>query len=90
MGFLYQMVQAEDPIEVVLFLTRGEKTISYPRLDQLYLINGWANVLDNYGLLMLVKQMRIDGLIVHKGGGLSRGPNWRKPVFKEGAKYFVD
>lgn len=87
MSTITDLIAVEDPKEVVLFLTRGEGGISYPRLDGLYNRNGWVNIRNNYELLRLVSDMRKQGLIVEVGGGFKRGPNWREPEFKGGKEY---
>lgn len=87
MNTIKDVVVAEDPREVVLFLTRGEGGISYPRLDGLYNRNGWANISNNIELLRLVDQMIKEGLLMQRLGGVKRGPNWREPRFKEGKVY---
>ncbi|AYG47013.1 hypothetical protein DV532_23045 [Pseudomonas sp. Leaf58] len=90
MSTITDLIAAEDPKEVVLFLTRGEGGISYPRLDGLYNRNDWVNIRNNYELLRLVSDMRKQGLIIEAGGGFKRGPNWREPKFKGGKVYTFD
>ncbi len=83
------IVAAESPREVVLFLTRN-RSISYPSLDRLYSRNNWINVENNLELLKLVEAMKLDGSIEHSGGGLRKGTNWKEPSFLTENKYPID
>ncbi|WP_321838204.1 hypothetical protein [Pseudomonas kulmbachensis] len=81
------VIIAETPRDVVLFVTRGDKAISYPMLDRLYCTNNWINISNNLELLKLVGSMVSEGLIVEVGGGLRKGPNWIEPAFMTEKKY---
>lgn len=83
------IVAAENPREVVLFVTRNEG-ISYPALDRLYSRNDWVNIGNNLELLKLVEAMELDGSVEYRGGGLRKGANWREPRFLTEKKYPIE
>lgn len=87
MNTINDVVISEDPRDVVLFLTKGEDGISYPRLDKLYNRNNWANISNNLELLKLVSNMVDEGLIVDSGNSLRKGLNWKEPAFVAENKY---
>ena len=87
MSIINTIVVSEHPKDVILFLTKGDAGISYPRLDSLYSRNDWVNISNNLELSKLVREMREEGLIVHAGGGLRKGPNWKEPAFITEKKY---
>jgi len=86
MNSIHDIVQNEEPVEVILSLVRGEG-ISHPRLDNLYNRNNWIFIGDNLQLIALIKKMRNEGLIQHGGNGYIKGPNWREPEFVTLKKY---
>lgn len=90
MSIIDTMLKAEDPREVILFVTRNENGISYPRLDRLYNTNNWVNIGNNLELMRLVHNMALEGLIVNKSLTLTKGPNWREPAFMAEKKYTFD
>jgi hypothetical protein len=87
MNTINDVVVSEAPRDVVLFLTKGESGISYPRLDGLYNRNDWVNILNNLELLKLVSHMVSEGLIIDSGKALIKGPNWKEPAFVTEKKY---
>ena len=87
MSVINTIVSSEAPRDVILFLTKGDAGISYPRLDGLYSRNDWVNISNNLELSKLVQKMREEGLIIHAGGGLIKGPNWKEPAFVTEKKY---
>ncbi|WP_392892357.1 hypothetical protein ACF6ZU_11220 [Pseudomonas migulae] len=90
MGVIDEIMRNEKPEEVILFFTKNELGISFPQLDRLYNVTGWAHVGDNMGLLNLVRSMRDAGFVEFSGGGIVRGPNWREPIFMVEGKYTFD
>ena len=90
MSVIATIVLNEKPEEVILFLTKNELGISFPRLDGLYNLANWAHVENNLGLLNLVKKMSDAGFIKYSGTGVVRGPNWREPAFMLEGKYTFD
>jgi hypothetical protein len=90
MSVISSIVLNEKPEEVVLFLTKNELGISYPRLDGLYNRANWAHVGDNMGLLNLLRKMRDAGFVELSGTGVKRGANWREPIFMVEGKYTFD
>lgn len=87
MNIINDLITSEDPRDVILFLTKNENGISYPRLDNLYSRNKWVKVHNNLELLKLVSAMVNEGLIIDTGGGLKKGPNWIEPAFVSEKKY---
>lgn len=90
MSVISTIVLNERPEEVVLFLTKNELGISLPRIDGLYSRASWAHVKDNMGLLNLLRKMHDDGFITLSGVGITRGVNWREPIFMVEGKYTFD
>jgi hypothetical protein len=68
MSIITKIVQSETPEDVILFATRSESGISYPRLDGLYSRNGWVNIGNNLELMKLVHNMALEGLVVYRRG----------------------
>jgi hypothetical protein len=87
MSVINTIVLSEAPRDVILFLTKGDAGISYPRLDGLYSRNDWKNISNNLELLKLVEKMIVEGFIIDVGGGLRKGPNWKEPAFITEKKY---
>ncbi len=87
MNAIETIIQAETPRDVILFLTKNECGISYPRLDGLYNRNNWVNIHNNLELLVLVDHMTQEGLIERSAGIIKRGPNWKEPAFVIEQKY---
>ncbi|RMO87583.1 hypothetical protein ALQ34_102127 [Pseudomonas syringae pv. maculicola] len=87
MSTINDIVISETPRDVVQFITRDGKAISYPSLDRLYSNNDWANISNNLELLRLIETMTSEGVIEHKNGGLRKGPNWKEPAFIAEKKY---
>ncbi|NNB83919.1 hypothetical protein [Pseudomonas aeruginosa] len=87
MSIIDTILEVEDPREVILFVTRNENGISYPRLDGLYSRHNWVNIGNNLELLKLVSSMVSDGIIIDIGSGLRKGPNWKEPAFFTEKKY---
>jgi hypothetical protein len=87
MSTINDVIVSEEPRDVILFLTKNESGISYPRLDGLYNRNGWVKISNNFELLKLVSNMVNGGFIVDTGGGLKKGPNWKEPAFITEKKY---
>ncbi|EJM95302.1 hypothetical protein PMI34_00921 [Pseudomonas sp. GM74] len=90
MSVITSIVLNEKPEEVILFLTKNELGISFPRLDGLYNRANWAHVENNIGLLKLVKKMCDAGFIKSNGSIVVKGPNWREPAFMLEGKYTFD
>ncbi|CAI8890645.1 hypothetical protein [Pseudomonas sp. fls2-241-R2A-110] len=90
MSVIEKAVLNEKPEEVILFLTKNELGISFPRLDGLYNQANWAHVADNMGLLKIVWEMCDAGFIKSNGTGIVRGINWREPAFMLEGKYTFD
>ena len=87
MSTINDVIISEEPRDVILFLTKNENGISYPRLDGLYNGNDWVNISNNLELLKLISNMVDEGFIVDTGEGLRRGPNWKEPAFVTEKKY---
>ena len=81
------LVTAETPKDVILFVTRDNNSISYPSLDRLYSRNKWIHFTDNLDLQKLVDNMEKEGLISRSNGGIRKGPNWEAPAFLTENKY---
>jgi len=86
MSNINNVVNAESPRDVILFLVRNQ-SVSYPMLDRLYNRNVWVNIGNNLELMKLVHNMALEGLVVYKDLTLTKGPNWRKPTFLTENKY---
>ncbi len=82
MSDINSFLALENPRDVILFLTRADKCISYPALDRLYSNNQWVHIGNNLELLRLVDAMESEGLIEHTGGGLRKGPRWKAPTLR--------
>ncbi len=80
MSNINDIVSAESPRDVILFIVRNQ-SISYPMLDRLYNRNDWVNIGNNIELLKLVHSMRLEGLIDNSDGGIKKGPDWKAPAF---------
>lgn len=87
MNTINDLIISEDPRDVILFLTKNENGVSYPRLDGLYSRPQWVKIQNNLELLKLVCDMVSEGLIIDTGGGLKKGPNWKEPTFISEKKY---
>lgn len=83
------LVLAETPTDVILFMTRNNNAISYPGLDRLYSRNKWIHFAHNLELQELIDSMERDGLISRSDGGIKKGPKWRAPAFLTDNKYPV-
>ncbi|WP_341960329.1 hypothetical protein [Pseudomonas sp. RC10] len=81
------IVVAENPTDVILFITRNNNAISYPSLDRLYSRNKWIHFANNLELQQLVDNMEQEGLISRSNGGIRKGPKWRAPSFLSENKY---
>ena len=90
MSVIEKAILNEKPEEVILFLTKNELGISFPRLDGLYNRANWVHVGDNMGLLKIVREMCDAGFIKSNGTGIVRGINWREPAFMLEGKYTFD
>jgi len=86
MNTIYDVVQNEAPMDVILFLTRGTG-ISHPQIDRLYEQNNWIFLGNCIELMKLIKKMTAKGLIQEQGGGYVKGPNWKAPTFLVEKKY---
>lgn len=87
MSIIDTIVQNEIPEDVILFLTKTENGISYPRLDRLYSRNNWAQASNIIELLDIIRKMHDAGLINYGGASIVKGPNWREPIFMTEKKY---
>jgi hypothetical protein len=87
MTHINEIVKAETPKDVILFITRDNNSISYPKLDMLYSLNKWVHFAHNLELQQLVDSMEQEGLILRGNGGIRKGPNWRAPAFLTDNKY---
>ena len=90
MSVIEKAILNEKPEEVILFLTKNELGISFPRLDGLYNRANWVHVGDNMGLLKIVGGMCDAGFIKSNGTGIVRSINWREPAFMLEGKYTFD
>lgn len=87
MSNMNDVIIAEAPRDVILFVIGNDRSISYPMLDGLYSRNNWANISNNLELLKLVSSMVDEGLIVDSGRELRKGPDWKEPAFVTQRKY---
>lgn len=87
MNTINDVVQNENPRDVILFLTRKISGISYPQLDRLYNINKWIYVTDVLGLMKVVQQMIDEELLTSDNLNIFRGPHWKEPHFMAERKY---
>lgn len=87
MTHINDLVRAETPRDVILFITRNDNVTSYPSLDRLYSRNQWIHFSNNLELQALVDTMVREGLILNDEGGLRKGPNWKAPAFLVENKY---
>lgn len=87
MNTIKEVVQNEDPRDVILFLTRKSSGITYPQLDRLYNLSRWVHVTDNLGLMQIVQKMIDENLLINNNCNILKGPSWKEPQFMTEKKY---
>lgn len=87
MNTINDVIQNENPRDVILFITRKSSGISLPQLDRLYLKNKWIHVNDNLGLMQIVQQMVNEGQLITDNLNIFKGLQWKEPKFMTEHKY---
>lgn len=86
MNELKNYIINQKPMEVILLLTRSNEGFSLPRLDGLY-NRDWPYAYDHSELPLIIRAMCEKEMIECNGCILTKGPNWREPVFKDDNQY---